>query len=110
MIAFGPADVLAASAKATAQFIDLCGAPFSSPDEMFLIEVHSDVYPNETIIDEWKVSCNVDPDVEIDAALRYADDWIGLSNATDFDETDITNGTSSEDTDANINNGSAISA
>ena len=84
------------------------GSWYDSDHEMFLFKVRSDVYPNGIIIDEWEVSCNVDPDVEIDADLRYADDWIGLANPVDIDEIDTTNGTSSEDTDANINGGSAI--
>jgi hypothetical protein len=33
-----------------------------------------------------------------------------LANAADIDEIDTTNGTSSEDTDSNINGGSAVAA
>jgi hypothetical protein len=86
------------------------GSWYDSDAELFLFEVHADKFPNGIIIDEWKVSCNVDPDVEMNADLRYADAWIGLANAADIDEIDTTNGTSSEDTDANINSGNAVAA
>jgi hypothetical protein len=72
--------------------------------------VKSDLYPNGIIIDEWSISCNVDPDVEMDLDLRRADAFIGFANAADIDECDTTNGTSSEDTDANINGGAAVAA
>jgi hypothetical protein len=67
-----------------------------------------DEAPNGIIIDEWLCVCNVDPDVEIDANLKYADSWHGLANPVTVDAIDTTNGASSEDTDANINSGSAI--
>ena len=86
------------------------GAAYDSDTEYFLFEVNADVYPNGIIIDEWSCSCNVDPDVEINADLRRATAWIGLGSAADIDEIDTTNGTSSEDTDANINGGSAVAA
>lgn len=84
------------------------GSWYNSDTEIFIMTV-GDNAPNGIIIDEWKCSCNVDPDTEIDADLRYADAWIGLANAADIDEIDTTNGVSSEDTDSNINGGSAVS-
>lgn len=86
------------------------GSAYDSDAEWFLFDVNSKIWPNGIIIDYWRASCNVDPDVEINADLRYADAWIGLANATDIDEIDTTNGVSTEDTDASINGGSAIAA
>jgi len=83
------------------------GTWYNSDTEIFIMTVGDDA-PSGIIIDEWKCSCNIDPDTEIDADLRYADAWIGLANAADIDEIDTTNGTSSEDTDSNINGGSAV--
>jgi hypothetical protein len=83
------------------------GSWYDSDAESFIMTVGDD-YPEGIIIDEWKVSCNVDPDVEINADLRYADAFIGLANAADIDEIDTTDGVASEDTDANINSGNAI--
>lgn len=83
------------------------GSWYDIDTEKFLITIGDDA-PSGIIIDQWEVSCNVDPDVEINADLRYADAWIGLANPVDIDEIDTTNGTSSEDTDSNINGGSAI--
>ena len=40
--------------------------------ELFLLTVGDDS-PEGITITEWKSSCNVDPDVEINADLRYAD-------------------------------------
>ena len=102
--------------EATKSFIEYVsvrfdpGAWYDSDAELFLFTVSSKKYPNGIIIDAWSVSCNLDPDVEIDADLRYADAWIGLANAADIDEIDTTNGASSEDTDANINGGVAVAA
>jgi len=75
--------------------------------EIFLFTVGDD-FLSGFIIDEWKVSCNVDPDVEMDLDLKYADAWIGLANSAVIDVLDTTNGTSSEDTDANINGDAAV--
>lgn len=83
------------------------GSWYDSDEEVFLMTI-GDEAPSGIIIDEWRCSCNVDPDVEIDADLMYADAWIGLANAVVIDEIDTTNGVSSEDTDANINGGAAI--
>jgi len=86
------------------------GSAYDSDAEWFLFKVDAEVWPNGIIIDEWSCSCNVDPDVEINADLRYADAWIGLANAADIDEIDTTSGTSTEDTDASINSGAAVAA
>lgn len=83
------------------------GTWYNIDTEAFLLEIDSDA-PNGIQIYKWKSSCNVDPDVEINADLRYADAWIGLANAADIDEIDTTNGTSSETTVANINSGDAV--
>jgi hypothetical protein len=83
------------------------GAAYDEDTEIFLLTVGDD-YPSGMMIVEWKVSCDVDPDVEIDADLRYADAWIGLASAADIDEIDTTNGVASEDTNANINSGTAV--
>jgi hypothetical protein len=83
------------------------GSWYDSDAEIFIMTVGDDALSG-IIIDEWKLSCNLDPDVEIDADLRYADAWIGLANAADIDEIDTANGVSSEDTDSNINGGSAV--
>jgi hypothetical protein len=83
------------------------GTWYDADAEVFLFTVGDD-YPEGIIIDEWKVSCNVDPDVEMDLDLKYADAFIGLANAAVIDVLDTTNGTSSEDTDANINAGAAV--
>jgi hypothetical protein len=83
------------------------GTFYDSDGEIFLFTVGDD-FPNGVIIDEWTVSCNVDPDVEMDLDLKYADAYIGLSNSAVIDVLDTTSGTASEDTDANINSGNAI--
>jgi len=69
--------------------------------QAFLFEVHQDVFPNGITIDELKVSCNVDPDVELDIDIGYSDAWIGLANPCGF-SMDTTNGTFSQDTDTSI--------
>ena len=85
------------------------GAWYDVDEEVFIAQLGDDT-PNGIIIDEWAFSCNADPDVEIDGNIMYADALIGLANATSVDAIDTTNGTSSEDTDANINGGNAIPA
>lgn len=75
--------------------------------QVFMFTI-GDEGPNGLTIDEWRCSCNVDPDVEINANLKYADAWIGLANDVVIDIIDTTNGVSSEDTDANINGGVAV--
>jgi hypothetical protein len=76
-------------------------------DRLFLMTV-GDEAPNGIIIDEWKVSFEADPTTEADLDLKYADAFIGVANATVIDVLDTTTGTSSEDTDANINSGAAV--
>lgn len=83
------------------------GSWYDYNSTIFIMTVGDDA-PSGIIIDEWKCSCNVDPDVEIDADLRYADAYIGLASAADIDEIDTANGVSSEDTDSNINSGNAV--
>jgi len=75
-----------------------------------LFTVLSKVYPNGIIIDYWHISYNVDPTTELNANLCYADAQIGLANEVVIDALDTTSGVASEDTDANINSGSAIPA
>lgn len=74
---------------------------------IFIMTIGDDA-PSGIIIDEWKLSCDADPVDELDADLKYADAYIGLANATVIDALDTTSGVSSEDTDSNINGGSAI--
>jgi hypothetical protein len=83
------------------------GSWYDSDAEIFLFTVKDDAPEGITIV-EWTLSCNVDPDVEIAGDLKYADAFIGLANAAVIDVLDTTNGTSSEDTNANINGGSAV--
>jgi len=83
------------------------GSWYDVDTEIFLMTVDSDA-PNGIQIYKWKSSCNVDPDTEINADLRYADAWIGLASAADIDEIDTTSGTSSESTVSNINSGNAV--
>ncbi len=83
------------------------GAWYATSSDVFMFTI-GDEAPNGITIDEWKCSCNVDPDVEIEANLRYANAWIGKAGSAIIDIIDTTNGTSSEDTDANINGGVAV--
>lgn len=83
------------------------GSWYDTDTEVFLFTVGDD-FPSGVLFDEWKVSCNVDPDVEMDLDLKYADSWIGLASSAVIDVLNTTNGTASEDTDANINSGSAV--
>lgn len=85
----------------------LPGNWFATSSTVFLFTIGKEA-PNGIIIDQWTLSCNVDPDVEINANLKYADAWIGLANAVVIDVLDTTNGTSSEDTDADINGGAVV--
>ena len=76
-------------------------------DRLFLFTV-GDEAPNGIIIDEWKVSFEADPTTEADLDLKYADAFIGVANAAVIDVLDTASGVSAEDTDANINSGSAV--
>lgn len=78
-----------------------------SVDRLFLMTI-GDNAPEGIIIDEWKVSFEADPTTEVDLDLKYADAFIGVANPVLIDVLDTTSGVSSEDTDANINSGSAI--
>jgi hypothetical protein len=83
---------------------------FDADTDIFLFEVNSKRFPNGIIIDYWSVSYNADPTTELDANLRYADAWLTLANPALIDVIDTLVGVSSEDTDANINGGSAVAA
>lgn len=76
-------------------------------DRLFVMTVGDDA-PEGIIIDEWKVSFEADPTTEADLDLKRADAFIGVANAAVIDVMDTTNGTASEDTDANINAGAAV--
>lgn len=76
-------------------------------DRLFLTWI-LDEAPEGIIIDEWKISFEADPTTELDADLVYADAMIGVANPVVVDALDTTNGTATEDTDANINGGAAI--
>jgi hypothetical protein len=76
-------------------------------DRLFLMTIGDDA-PEGIIIDEWKVSFEADPTTEADLDLKRADAFIGVTNAAVMDVLDTTTGTSSEDTDANINAGAAV--
>lgn len=83
------------------------GLHYDVSSQVSLFQI-GDEAPNGITIDEWKVTCNVDPDTELDLDLKRASAWIGLTGATVIDVLDTTNGTSSEDTDANINSGAVV--
>jgi len=76
-------------------------------DRLLLFSL-GDQAPDGITIDEWKVSFTQDPGTEADLDLKYANAFIGVAGATVIDVLDTTNGTSSEDTDANINGGAVI--
>jgi len=103
--------------EATKSMLDMISVSFNpelvydTDTQVFLFEVHANLYPNGIIIDEWKVSCNVDPDVEPDLDLKRCTAWIGLGSAAVIDVLDTASGVASEDTDSNINtDGSAVAA
>lgn len=79
-------------------------------DRLFLFTVGDDA-PNGIIIDEWKLSFEADPTTEFGAGetlLKYADAFIGVANAVTIDDLATTAGVAAEDTDSNINSGSAV--
>jgi hypothetical protein len=84
------------------------GAHYDVDTELLLFEVEASKWAGGFTFTEWSLSCNVAPDTEINADLRYADAWIGLANPADIDEIDTTSGTSSEATPGNINGGAAV--
>lgn len=86
------------------------GGQYVSDTDMFLFEVDSTRFPNGITIEYWNISFNLDPDVELDADLKYADAWQSLANAATIDELDTAAGASSETTEANINDGNVIPA
>jgi hypothetical protein len=83
------------------------GAHYDVDTEVFITSI-GDEAPNGIVIDEWSASCNVDPDVEIDADFRRATAFIGFGSAADIDEIDTSAGVSTEDTDANINGDAVV--
>jgi hypothetical protein len=76
-------------------------------DRLFIMTVGDDAIEGIHIT-EWKVSFEADPTTEADLDLKYADAFIGVANAAVIDVLDTTTGASTEDTDANINSGTAI--
>lgn len=104
---------LGAAGEATISFLTpisvICdpGAWYDSNTTIFLFKV-GDEAPNGIKIQKWRVSCNVDPDVEMDLDLKRATAWIGLGGAAVMDILDTTNGVSSESTAANINGGAVV--
>jgi len=88
------------------------GSWYDSDPNVYLFKVNAKKFPNGIIIDYWSLNCNVDdPNVEMNCDLRYAAnlDWV-IDDGNDIDELDTTTGSSSEDTDSNINGGSAVPA
>ena len=83
---------------------------YDSNDVVPITKLSSKLFANGIIIDYWEVDCLLDPDVEMDLDFCYADDWDDVADPNVIDVMDTTNGTSSEDTDANINGGSAVAA
>lgn len=64
--------------------------------------------PEGITIDEWQCTYSTgDPTTELGAKLYYADDW-SWTNETEIDDISTLSGSSSEDTDANINSGNAV--
>lgn len=80
---------------------------YAADTQAYIMKVGDD-YPHGMTIVEWSLSCNVDPDVEPDLDLKWADAFIGLGNAAVIDVMDTASGVASEDTAANINGGAAI--
>lgn len=107
---FGAAGAIAGEAQITALVtIDVPmdpGTQYVIDTDARLIELGLEV-PNGFKIIRWSVDFGMDPDVELDADLCYADDW-AETNEVVIDVLDTTNGTSSETNPANINGGVAI--
>lgn len=74
-------------------------------DRLFLMTVNN---TNGVKITEWSLSCQADPDPELDIDLKRADAYIGVGNSAVMDVCDTTTGTSSETTEANINGDAAV--
>lgn len=86
------------------------GSWYDSDTQVCLFDVQAKKFPNGIIIDYWEVDCLLDPDVEMNLNLGYANDWDDIADPNLIDVLDTTAGKSSEDTDANINGGTAIAA
>ena len=83
------------------------GAWYDSDTQVFIMEIGAEA-PDGITVEKWSVSCNVDPDVEMNMDLKRADAWIGLANSAVMDVLDTTNGVSSETTEGNINGGAVV--
>lgn len=86
------------------------GSQYDSNSVVALFKVQPKKFPNGIIIDYIEVDCLLDPDVEMDLDLCYADDWDDVADPNIIDILDTTTGKFSEDTDANINAGAAVAA
>jgi len=86
------------------------GAQYDSNSIIDLGPVLAKQYPNGIIIDYWEADCHLDPDVEMNLNLGYSVNSFDMADPNLIDVLDTTNGKSSEDTDANINGGSAVPA
>lgn len=86
------------------------GAQYDSNSVVCFANLDSKVFPNGVIIDYWEVDCMLDPDVEMNLNLGYANNYDDVGDPNLIDVLDTTTGQASEDTDANINSGSAIPA
>ena len=82
------------------------GAQYDSSAKMALFKIGADA-PNGMLFSSWECGCGLDPDVEIDMDIMYADDRAG-TGATVIDALDTTAGASSESTAANINGGNPV--
>jgi len=83
------------------------GTWYDSDAEVWLMDLHSDRFPDGIVITKWYVDCNVaDPDVEMDLDLKYADAVAGGAfpggSQTLIDVMDTTTGNASEDTNTNM--------
>lgn len=84
------------------------GAVYDTETNVPLFTV-GDEFPYGFLITKWKTACNtVSPSPEINADLRYADNFTAFSNPADIDELDTSSGVSSESTSSNINSGNAV--
>jgi len=102
--------------EVTKSFLDMIhisvdpGSWYDSDTQICLFDVQAKKFPNGIIIDYWEVDCLLDPDVEMNLNLGYSNDWDDIADPNLIDVLDTTNGKSSEDTDSNINGGTAVAA
>lgn len=76
-------------------------------DRLFMFTVGPDS-PEGITIDKWSLSFEADPTTELDADLKRADAFIGVGSSAVVDALDTLTGTSTEDTDSNINSGAVV--